>query len=133
VHDHLGQVLVEQGRIEEALDAYLRSARLGAPEAEAAWFMAGQCYEALELPERACDAYLAALRFDPLGISALERLADVADSSSNPVLAEWSRRRLADLQAPEAILAAPKELAPYQEYVGQLGVATPTATRRSAS
>jgi tetratricopeptide (TPR) repeat protein len=119
--DHLAQVLLEQGRLEEALDVYLSAARLGAPEAEAAWFMAGQCYEALGAPERACDAYLTALRYDPLGISAAERLAAVADRIGNAVLADWSRMRLAELRAREATPEPRRGLAPYQEYAGQLG------------
>jgi tetratricopeptide (TPR) repeat protein len=119
--DHLGQVLVEQERVEEALDAYFSSARIGAPGAEAAWFMAGQCYEALDLPERACDAYLTALRLDPLGISCLERLAEVADSVASPMLASWSRGRLADLHAQQSAVHNRPQLAAYQQYAGHLG------------
>jgi tetratricopeptide (TPR) repeat protein len=132
VHAHLGQVLVEQGRIAEALEAYLAAARLGAPQAEAAWFLAGQCHEALDAPARACDAYLAALRLDPLGVSALERLADVAAGTANGVLAGWSRARLAALQADEAAHEPRRGLAPYQEYAGQLGRNEPPAAGRAA-
>jgi tetratricopeptide (TPR) repeat protein len=119
--DHLGQVLIEQERIEAALAAYLDAARIGAPQAEAAWFMAGQCFEALDAPERACDAYLTALRLDPLGISTLERLAPVADQIGNSVLARWSEGRLADLRAEQAATASGPKLAAYQQYAGQLG------------
>jgi tetratricopeptide (TPR) repeat protein len=120
-HDHLGQVLVERERIGEALGAYLSAARIGAPSAEAAWFMAGQCYEALDLPERACDAYLIALRLDPLGVSSLERLAEVADDIAQPVLSVWSRTRLRELQGERTSAAVRPELAAYQQYAGQLG------------
>jgi tetratricopeptide (TPR) repeat protein len=120
-HDHLGQVLVERERIEEALGAYLSAARIGAPSAEADWFMAGQCYEALELLERACDAYLTAVRLDPLGMSSLERLAEVAEDIRQPELATWSRARLRELQGQRMIAAARPQLAAYQQYRGKLG------------
>jgi hypothetical protein len=122
-HNHLGQVLIERERIEDALGAYLSAARISAPGAEAAWFMAGQCYEALKLPERACDAYLAALRLDPLGISSLERFAEVADEIRNPVLASWSRARLSDVEAQASPHEDRQQLAAYQQYEGQLGCA----------
>ena len=120
-HDHLGQVLIERERIEDALVAYLAAARIDAPGVESAWFMAAQCYEALEMPERACDAYLAALRLDPLGIASLERLAEVADDMENPLLAGWSRTRLADLRSDGATGESRQTLAAYQQYAGQFG------------
>lgn len=120
-HDHLGHVLVEQERIAEALEAYLSAARIGAPGAETAWFMAGQCYEALQSPERACDAYLAALRLDPLGISSLDRLVAVAEEIAHPLLATWSRARLVALTAEKSTVRDPPRLARYQQYAGKLG------------
>jgi hypothetical protein len=68
-----------------------------------------------------CDAYLTALRLDPLGISSLERLAEVADSGASPMLASWSRGRLADLHAQQSAGDNRPQLAAYQQYAGHLG------------
>jgi tetratricopeptide (TPR) repeat protein len=119
----LGQVLIEREKIEEALDAYRKAVRFGPPGTEIAWFMAGQCYEALGEPEAAADAYLAALDVDPLAISAAQRLAELAPGLGSADLADWVKVKAAHLEAMAAAPAAPKaeDVRPYQQYEGVLG------------
>lgn len=94
----LGEVLLRQGKIKEAIAAYRSATRLGPPGTTVAWFMTGQCYESLSELEMACDCYLACLRADPLAISALKRLEGLARRLGNSVLANWSQLRLSELQ-----------------------------------
>ena len=119
----LGQVLIEQQRVRDALDSYRLAVRFGPPGTEIAWFMIGQCLEALDEPEHACDAYLASLDLDPLAISAAERLSEVAAKGGSPDLAAWARARVATLTSVEATSQAPAadDVKPYQQYSGVLG------------
>jgi tetratricopeptide (TPR) repeat protein len=105
---HLGQVLVDREDVEGALAAYRRAARLSPPGREIASFMVGQCYEAIDDLESACDAYLAALDADPLGIAAAERLHEVATQLDNSHLVAWTSLRLAELRALKEQVAAPR-------------------------
>jgi tetratricopeptide (TPR) repeat protein len=126
-HCHLGLVLLEQGRVPEALVAYLAAARVPTAKAAEAWFMAGQCYEELEQASPACDAYLISLHLDPLGIAAAERLVDV----STPVhiaLTTWAETRLARLRDLQQAAISPHQPAPYQQYPARVEAAD---TRRS--
>jgi tetratricopeptide (TPR) repeat protein len=102
----LGDVFIALEKPEQALAAYRRAARLAPPGREIAWFMAGQCYEVLDDLESACDAYLASLQADPLGISAAERLMDVASQLNNTALSTWIRPRLEHLTAKQRDAAA---------------------------
>ena|SRR5882724_6452151 len=118
----LGQVLVEREKTADALAAYRKAARFGPPGTEIAWFMAGQCCEALGDQEAAIDAYLAALDIDPLAISAAERLAELAPGMGSVDLAAWAQAKAAALAAQAAGDAATAEAArPYQQYEGKLG------------
>ena len=93
----LGEVLIKRGKIVEAAEVYVSAAHLGPPGTAIAWFMAGQCYEHLEDPLRACDCYLAAHTADPLGTSPLRRLAPLAKRVGRLPLAEWAERSLDEL------------------------------------
>ncbi|AOW99132.1 hypothetical protein BJP34_06420 [Moorena producens PAL-8-15-08-1] len=95
----LGQVLIKQGRIEEAAKAYRSATKLGPPGTAVAWFMAGQCYQSLGELDMACDCYLAAVDADPLAISPVKRLTGLATHLENSLLANWSQLRLTELQA----------------------------------
>ncbi len=98
----LGEVLLKRGKVAEAAEAYTLAAQLGPPGTAIAWFMAGQCYEHLEQPLRACHCYLAAHTADPLGISALRRLHSLAQQSGRTTLAGWAQRSLEALAAIES-------------------------------
>jgi hypothetical protein len=73
------------------------------------------------LSERACDAYLTALQLDPLGVSSLERLAEVCNEIGTPALASWSRTRLKELRGEQSAAPDASRLAAYQQYAGHLG------------
>lgn len=94
----LGEVLIKQSKIEEALMIYRSAARLGPPGTAIAWFMAGQCHEKLKSPELACDCYLASLNLDSLAISAVERLTKLSPQLGNSALVQWSTVRFVELQ-----------------------------------
>ena len=94
----LGEVHLERDEPQLALAAYLRAARFAPPGREVAWYMAGQCFEALDDLESACDAYLASLEADPLGISAAEQLEVVATQLGYSILNQWVKPRLEQLQ-----------------------------------
>ncbi|MEQ9625078.1 tetratricopeptide repeat protein [Coleofasciculus chthonoplastes] len=105
----LGEILIKLGKIEEATKEYGSATRLGPPGSEIAWFMMGQCYQALGELEMACDCYLASLKIDPEAISALEKLVNLAPSLGNSALVNWSKRRLIELQEQkQRMFAKPK-------------------------
>jgi tetratricopeptide (TPR) repeat protein len=93
----LGEILLKQGKIEEAAKMYRSAARLGPPGTSIAWFMAGQCYEKLGELELACDCYLASIQMDELAISAVEQLNRLASRLDNQALVNWSTMRLNQL------------------------------------
>ncbi|ASS76145.1 hypothetical protein CIG75_15140 [Tumebacillus algifaecis] len=85
-HLRLGKLLLEQNRIVEALASYRHSAELGFPLTPLAWFMTGQCYELLQEPEAALQAYQNSVQFSPTGggQAALKRIAFLAKSLNKP-------------------------------------------------
>jgi tetratricopeptide (TPR) repeat protein len=93
----LGEILLKQGKVNEAVNIYHSAARLGPPETPVSWFMAGQCHEKLGELELACDCYLASIDMDELAISAVERLNKLASRLDNQVLVSWSTMRLNQL------------------------------------
>jgi tetratricopeptide (TPR) repeat protein len=95
----LGEILIKQGKFEDAAKTYRSAIRLGPPYTSIALYMAGQCYQALGELDMACDFYLASLKLDPVAICAVERLADLAPRLGNVSLANWSQLRLTELQA----------------------------------
>jgi tetratricopeptide (TPR) repeat protein len=103
-HIELGEILILKDSFEEASSAYGRAAELGPPGTAVAWYMAGQCYEKLSRLEHACDCYLSALRVDPLGISAVERLVEVSEHIGNHAAARWAKSRLEELKQQEHTL-----------------------------
>jgi tetratricopeptide (TPR) repeat protein len=105
-HLELGEILIKQHRIEEALKIYRSAARLGPPGTEIAWFMAGQCHESLNELDIACDCYLASLQLDPEAISSLEKLTELAPKISSIHLKSWSIARLTELEKQRNIIAS---------------------------
>ena len=94
----LGEVLLKRGRVEEAVQVYRCATRLGPPGTAVAWFMMGQCYQSLGELELAYDCYLASLDCDPLAISPVKRLGQIAPLLGDENLASWSEVRLSQLQ-----------------------------------
>ncbi|MFI1164515.1 hypothetical protein ACH4UM_13030 [Streptomyces sp. NPDC020801] len=115
----LGQVLVEKGELDGAVDAYRWASIVGPHVAQIAEFMMGQCFEHMGRAGDARASYLRSLETDPLAISAIQRLCNGGLATENPQLASWAVRHLASLQEHES----PNEdqLDAYQEYAGLLG------------
>jgi tetratricopeptide (TPR) repeat protein len=67
----------------------LEAARLAPPHADEALFLLGQCYEKEDSPDEAINAYLGTLRADPLAISAVERLTELAQMHERVALRDW--------------------------------------------
>ena len=102
----LGEILLKQGRVEEAVQAYCSATRLGPPETAVAWFMMGQCYQTLGELELAYDCYLDCLDCDPLAISPVKRLGQIAPLLGDENLANWSQLRLSQLREEKAKMEA---------------------------
>jgi tetratricopeptide (TPR) repeat protein len=102
----LGEVLIKQGKVEEASKIYRSAARLGPPGTPIAWFMAGQCHEKLGDIDIACDCYLASVQMDDLAISAVERIHYLAPQLGNSALANWSTARLQELKQQQKQIAS---------------------------
>ncbi|MFI1913697.1 aspartate/glutamate racemase family protein [Nocardia sp. NPDC020380] len=75
---HRAEVLFSAGEWTRCRSDCLEAYRLAPPHADEAMFLAGQCYEHEDSPDEAIGAYLSVLRTDPLAISAVERLTDLA-------------------------------------------------------
>jgi tetratricopeptide (TPR) repeat protein len=93
----LGQSLAEDKDYERAITAYRTAARYGPPDTEVAWFSIGYCWEQLDAPDAAMEAYLAALNIDPLGISSYEQLIGVCDKLGDNVVGDWAKQNLSKL------------------------------------
>jgi tetratricopeptide (TPR) repeat protein len=111
----LGEILIKQGKIEEAAKVYRSATKLGPPGTPIAWFMAGQCYQALGELGMACDCYLASLKIDPEAICAVEQLTNVAPSLGNSALVNWSKLRLIELQEQKQRMSAK----PQRSYISE--------------
>ncbi|KIC20121.1 tetratricopeptide repeat protein [Leisingera sp. ANG-Vp] len=95
----LGEVHIERDEFEQALKAYRHAAELAPPGREIAWFMIGQCLEALDDLHQAGDAYLAALSLDPQAISAAEALVEVSKQLGQQTICSWATEHLNTLDA----------------------------------
>lgn len=100
----LGEVLINRNKVGEAGNAYRTAARLGPPGTAIAWFMAGQCHEALDELDLAAGAYLAALKIDPEAITAAERLRAVARRLGDDPLAKWAGLWSSELEDREGVM-----------------------------
>lgn len=114
---HLGQALVELGRLQEAAGSYWAATRHGPPGNEIALYMAGQCHEAIGDLDLAAAAYQSAVDIDPLAISALEALTAVCRKLGAATLTRFLEERRQD-ELPGTASEGPL---PYQRYAGQLG------------
>lgn len=90
----LGEVLLRREKVSQAAEFYLRAARHGPPGTAIAWFMAGQCYEALGMDDVAANCYLASLRADPEGVSPARRLERLSRRVGWRALQRWSAELL---------------------------------------
>ncbi|WP_326738374.1 hypothetical protein [Streptomyces sp. NBC_01022] len=93
---HCGEVRIERDEPEEALHCFREAARLAPPGGDIARYMAGQCHEYLDDLPSALDAYLGALRVDPLGYSSAEGALRVAKAVGSGT-ARWAERAVAEL------------------------------------
>jgi tetratricopeptide (TPR) repeat protein len=96
---HEGEILIKRRDYSGALASYQQAARLAPPGEEVAYFMIGQCHEAAGDLPAALDAYLQALRADPLGVSSLERAARLSKRLGQRSLARWTADRLESLRS----------------------------------
>jgi tetratricopeptide (TPR) repeat protein len=86
---HRADVLFRVGEWARCRRDCLEAARLAPPHADEALFLLGQCYEKEESPDEAINAYLGALRADPLAISAVERLIELTRLHERAALRDW--------------------------------------------
>jgi tetratricopeptide (TPR) repeat protein len=86
---HRADVLFRAQQWTQCRSDSLQAARLAPPHADEAMFLLGQCYEKEGSPDEAISAYLNVLRFDPLAMSAAQRLADLAERHERPALRAW--------------------------------------------
>jgi tetratricopeptide (TPR) repeat protein len=97
-HLELGEILLQQRRLEESARIYRRAATLGPPDTSIALFMAGQCHQSLGEYELASDAYYSSIDADPLALSPVRKLGHIASITNDDFLAAWSEMRLAELE-----------------------------------
>lgn len=83
---HLGEILLEQYKVDEATVHYKAATILGPPSTEVAWYMLGQCYEAKNDVEAAAYAYMMSAHYDPYNISSLEAIKRLVNQKSLPSL-----------------------------------------------
>lgn len=91
---HLGQIQIENGKIESALESYLLAIRYAPPGEEIAWFMAGQCYENLSRRQEALNAYLKSFQLDPNAISSIHKVFSLSKKIKNKVITQWSENTI---------------------------------------
>jgi tetratricopeptide (TPR) repeat protein len=90
----------------------LEAVRLAPPHADDSLYLLGQCYEKEDAPDEAINAYLGALRADPLAISAVERLTELAQVHQRAGLRDWVTEYAGHLQSYEPV---EPWFAPYQD------------------
>jgi len=81
---HLGEILLEQDKIEEATIHYKASCMLGPPGTEVAWYMLGQCYESRDNIEQAAYSYMMASHYDRFNISSHEAIKRLISKAPLP-------------------------------------------------
>lgn len=116
----LGQVLIERGEIRQAMTSYQKAIMLGPQVGANAYFMLGQCLQALDDPDAARLCYLQSLVADPQSISSAEALNDGGLLRKDPAVQAWIHNRLAVLQTLQDQAPTPHA---YQQYEGVLGKA----------
>ena len=60
--------------------------------------MAGQCHQSLGEYELASDAYVSSIDADPLALSPVRKLGQIASITNDDFLLAWSEMRLAELE-----------------------------------
>lgn len=86
-----GEVYFVSGCFAEAIKQYRIAVLLGPPGDVIALHMIGQCYENLNDPFSAFDAYASALRLDPFALATASRLKDIGGRLRVPCLEEWTK------------------------------------------
>lgn len=85
----LGQVLLEQGKVEKAKQAYQKAIWYSPQGIEIAAYMLGQCYQATKNNELALDYYMMSLKHDPKSVSALKKATNLADMMGKTTIHQW--------------------------------------------
>ncbi|MFD9286458.1 tetratricopeptide repeat protein [Streptomyces mirabilis] len=111
-----GEVYLEMGKPENALEAYLEAARLAPPGGALINFMVGHCHEVLGDPDLALDRYLASLRIDPLAISSARGAMRVSEKLGSRIL-RWTQMQVESLEtvgsaSPPEVSAPHRQLPP---------------------
>ncbi|MFB5269525.1 hypothetical protein ACE41H_22460 [Paenibacillus enshidis] len=88
-HYRLGDLNKRINKIEDAVVNYKTSAQLGTPYNSAAWFMVGECYEQLDEPYLALDAYLMSTEINPTALS-IYRIQYLSQRLNKSYLLKWS-------------------------------------------
>ncbi len=104
---NLGDLAEKRGRLTQARQYLFRSARLGPPHRELAWYRAGLCCERLDDPHEAIACHLRSLDAQPNGYSPLIRLAQLARHTGDDALRLWAKASLADIGAERRQLGLP--------------------------
>lgn len=87
---NLGQVLLMQEKLEEALDAYLYGLEMNREYANN-FMQVGYVYERLQRPEEAKDMYYKALEMESENTELREHLIKLEEASGNSIKAEYLR------------------------------------------
>jgi len=94
---HRANIHLRRDDLASAASDFAAAAYLAPPSRSIALFMRGQCLAELGDPEGALNSFSAALDDDPLAISALEAIQDLATSLGKREMAIWAQCRLNDL------------------------------------
>ncbi|WP_331740195.1 hypothetical protein OG613_45670 (plasmid) [Streptomyces sp. NBC_00015] len=92
-----GEVHLERGEAENALEAYREAARLAPPGGALINFMVGHCHEITGNSDLALDSYLASLSIDPLAISSAKGALRVADALGSR-MRHWAQMQVEKLE-----------------------------------
>ena len=82
---------------ETVVIAYKKAIKYGVPSAQLAAYKLGHIYEQMSDLPNALSAYIKAIRFDPFGISALERITYLAQELSEVQIRSWSKAHISKL------------------------------------
>lgn len=92
VQVELGEVLLRTGQLDQAVRAFATAARCGPPGTAVAHYLAGCCYEQMDMPGKAVDELLAAAALDPWSPSTAHRLRAVAARVGARPIVRWAEQ-----------------------------------------
>ncbi|MGH9034245.1 MAG: tetratricopeptide repeat protein [Acidimicrobiia bacterium] len=92
VQIELGEVHMRAGDLDQAVQAFATAARCGPPGTAVAHYLAGCCYQQMDMPGEALDEFLAAAALDPWSTSTAHRLRTVAERVGVRPMACWAEQ-----------------------------------------